>query len=73
MHTPKLDPKLQAAIRAHFTDANRWPNLAADLGVTLKSVQYQLNPALGREVTYHFVGLIAAKIPYSWAAIQEEK
>ena len=72
MRTPELNKELQQTIRNHFSDRSRWQTIANSLGVTLKSVRYQLNPDLGREVTYHFVGLLAVQFPAAWEAIQEE-
>ena len=68
MKTPELDKKLQEIIRERLADVDqKW--LALYAGITLKSVQYQLNPALGREVTYHFVGLLAVNFPQLWELI----
>ena len=53
---------MQSAIRAHFTKAE-WGELANSLGVTLKSIQYQLAPNSPREVTFHFIGLLAVYYP----------
>jgi hypothetical protein len=71
MKTPGVSPKLQYTIRAIMAGRD-WQAIANDLGVTLRSVRYQLDGSNGREVTYHFVGLIAAKMPYTWAQIQKE-
>jgi len=71
MNTPGIDKELQATIRRHFS-GHDWQELAQSLGVTLKSVQYNLNPALGRDVTIHFIGLVALFFPAAWNAIQKE-
>ena len=71
MNTPGIDPKLQAAIRRHLEDSN-WPELAKALGITLKSVQYNLNAELGRDVTINFVGLLAVYLPATWHTITKE-
>jgi len=63
MRTPHVPIKLQNTIRRKLADEN-WPAIAQELGITLKSLQYQLNPLLGRDVTFHFVGLLAAHYPH---------
>ena len=59
---------MQEKIREFYKDTD-WQELADKLGIGVKSVQYQLNADLGREVTYHFVGLLAVKDPESWKVI----
>jgi hypothetical protein len=68
MQTPGLEPKLQTCIRKYFAKQD-WNELASSLGITLKAVQYNLNPALGRDVTYNFIGLIAVFYPAAWMTI----
>jgi len=73
MKTPHVPKPLQDAIRKHFADKkSEWPYTAMFLGITLKSLQYQLNPALGRETTFHFVGLLAVQMPVNWSEIRTE-
>jgi hypothetical protein len=71
MNTPEIDPKLQETVRKHLAD-NDWPQLAETLGVTLKSIQYQLGPKSPRKVTYHFIGLLAVLFPAAWKNIMYE-
>ena len=56
--------ELQRVIRSHFAKSE-WPDLANSLGITLKSIQYQLSPKSPREVTFHFIGLLAVFYPAS--------
>ena len=72
MKTPGVPQRLQNAIRRHFCMQNEWQDLAARLGIGTKSLQYQLRQELGREVTFHFCGLLAVLLPEDWAAIQVE-
>jgi hypothetical protein len=71
MNTPTIDPKLQEVIRERFADCD-WNDLAEDLGVSLKEVQHMLNFKSPRNVTFHFVGLLAALKPATWDAIARE-
>jgi len=68
MRTPELEPKLQTCIRKHFANY-KWDDLANALGITSKSVHYNLDEKLGRSVTFHFIGLVAVFFPISWQEI----
>jgi hypothetical protein len=72
MNTPDIDPYLQEVVRKHLSDNGYWKQLAEKLGVTLKSIQYQLSPKSPRKVTYHFIGLLAVRFPAAWRDIQKE-
>lgn len=75
MKTQGIEPELQTCIRKYFSenDPNHpWKVLANCLGITLKAVQYNLNPALGRDVTFNFIGLIAVFYPAAWKNIENE-
>ena len=67
MRTPPLDPDLQKVIREHLADYN-WRTLAENIGVTQKSVEYQLRFTSPKNVTYHFIGLLATALPTVWQA-----
>jgi hypothetical protein len=71
MNTPGVPKRLQAKIRKFYAGAN-WNELATELDITLKSVQHMLNPKSPRELTFHFCGLLAVKLPDDWGAIQVE-
>jgi hypothetical protein len=71
MKTNGVPKEIQSAIRAHFAEAD-WLTIARTLGITLKSVCYQLDPKSPRGVTFNFIGLLAVYAPYSLSAIQRE-
>ena len=68
MKTIELDPKLQKVVRKELAVLD-WSELAEDLGITLKSVQYQLDPKSPRTLTYHFIGMLAVRFPNIWEHI----
>ena len=71
MNTPTIDPKLQEAVREHLADFD-WPKLADELGVSLKEIRHMLAYNSPRNVTFHFIGLLAALKPAAWSAIGKE-
>lgn len=71
MHTPGVDQELQMIVRNSFPPSE-WFEISQTTGISLKSVQYNLNPALGREVTFHFIGLLAVFYSRTWIAISKE-
>ena len=72
MYSPGVDPKLQKIIRDYFPDKSQWKFLAEDLETTIKNTQYNLNPLLGRDVTYHFIGLLSVHMPDDWSCIMDK-
>jgi DNA-binding transcriptional MerR regulator len=71
MNTPQIDPLLQKTVREYFSDYD-WKELARDLGVSLKEIQHMLNFNSPRNLTFHFVGLLAALKPHAWDTIAQE-